>query len=260
MKIDIGDILRAWRFDPNDSVRKIVGEDGRERLQVRLPLGILQYEIDGRPDEERPHGYASLLAYHEGRLAAHRSRTGSEEGFELTHEEYEKLHEEGLLFYYRYVLFFQIGDYVHAVRDTERNLRLFDFCRSHAREEDARQLEQYRPYVIRMNRSARAMLAVEGGKHEEAIAEVDAGVSLIEKLGELPSPIFAFERQRSVEILKQMRGELETRRPRTLRERLEEQLMEAVRSENYERAAAIRDELRKMPRAAGGIISLGPEA
>ena len=36
--------------------RKIVGEDGKEKLQVRLDLGLLQMELNGRPDGERPHG------------------------------------------------------------------------------------------------------------------------------------------------------------------------------------------------------------
>jgi len=35
--------------------------DGREVMQVRLPLGIEQYELDGRPDGKRPHHTASLL-------------------------------------------------------------------------------------------------------------------------------------------------------------------------------------------------------
>ena len=50
-------ILRDWPFDPNGiSVRKTKGNDGREVLQMRLDLGLLQLEISGRPDGSRPEG------------------------------------------------------------------------------------------------------------------------------------------------------------------------------------------------------------
>ena len=52
MPEDISDILRDWDFDPKKTYRKIIGEDGREMIQVRVDnaafQGILQMELDGR--------------------------------------------------------------------------------------------------------------------------------------------------------------------------------------------------------------------
>lgn len=51
MHQDISDILRAWPHEPGKvNVRLIEGADGEPRIQVRLDLGILQMNRDGRPD------------------------------------------------------------------------------------------------------------------------------------------------------------------------------------------------------------------
>ena len=78
---DIGHILNEWDYSEDRAVRKIVGDDGKPKLQVRLPLGIEQYEMDGRPDGVRPNGYGSFLEYYESRLRAHRIDQATDEGF-----------------------------------------------------------------------------------------------------------------------------------------------------------------------------------
>ena len=242
---DIRHILEGWTYDKDRPARKIIGDDGKPKLQVRLPLGIEQYEIDGRPDGERPHGYTSLLEYHKSRLLAHQAEKGSDESFQMCHDDFLELTQEGMLYYYRYVLFFQVGDYVRTVRDTQRNVSLFDFCRAYAGEQaDRDYLEQYRPYVIRMNRMARALLSTDAGRYKEAVAEIDAAIQQIERLEEMELSTFVFEKQRSLSILRHVRKELEGKRPKTLTEKLQAELAEAVRSEDYERAAHLRDELR----------------
>ena len=37
--------------------------NNREVIQVRVDLGMLQMEIDGRPDGQRPHGFATYFDY-----------------------------------------------------------------------------------------------------------------------------------------------------------------------------------------------------
>jgi hypothetical protein len=110
---------------------------GREKIQVRVELGILQMEVDGRPDGKRPYEMESLLDYYESRLRRHVSGHGTEEGFELDGEACEELRQEGLLYYHRYVLFFELGDYERTVRDTDRNARLFDFVWNYATDKKA---------------------------------------------------------------------------------------------------------------------------
>ena len=69
MDVDITEILRGWPFEPGKiNVRLIESEGGDQKVQVRLDLGILQMELDGRPDGLRPHDHDSLLEYYEANL------------------------------------------------------------------------------------------------------------------------------------------------------------------------------------------------
>src|SRR5207249_1795645 len=68
MSLDLNTILRDWPHENgNIKVRKIAGLDGREKLQLRVDLGVLQMEVAGRPDGRRPHNCESLLEYHQKR-------------------------------------------------------------------------------------------------------------------------------------------------------------------------------------------------
>ena len=54
-------MLRGWKYDEENNVRRFRTKAGREILQVRLPLGIEQYELNGRPDGLKPEGHESWL-------------------------------------------------------------------------------------------------------------------------------------------------------------------------------------------------------
>ena len=165
---DLRRILKNWPYDPEHDARIVRGEDGRELLQVRTPLGIEQYEMDGRPDGLRPHGMESALEYHLHRLNQAKF-SGREADFELGPQECGELFQEGTLYYFRYVRLFQLKDWARTIRDTARNLRAFDFLHRYARrEEDQQFLEKWRPYILRVHASAAAMLEVEKGAYDEA--------------------------------------------------------------------------------------------
>ncbi|MDQ7013435.1 MAG: UvrB/UvrC motif-containing protein [Planctomycetota bacterium] len=69
MNVDITELLQGWPFEPGKiNVRLIESEDGEQKIQVRLDLGVLQMELDGRPDGQRPLDHDSLLEYFEARL------------------------------------------------------------------------------------------------------------------------------------------------------------------------------------------------
>ena len=56
MDFDIASKLQDWDYSPNDlNVRKIKGIDGKPKIQVRMDLGLLQMEWEGRPDGLRPN-------------------------------------------------------------------------------------------------------------------------------------------------------------------------------------------------------------
>ncbi|MCC6359381.1 MAG: hypothetical protein IT450_11615, partial [Phycisphaerales bacterium] len=48
MILDLRNILEGWEYEPGKiSVRKIIGQDGREKIQTRVDLGVLQFEVSG---------------------------------------------------------------------------------------------------------------------------------------------------------------------------------------------------------------------
>src|SRR5882724_10501622 len=172
MSLDLNTILNDWPHEPRAiKVRKNVGLDGREKLQCRLELGLLQMEMTGRPDGVRPHGCESLLTYHPMR-AAH--ALGRGEGYDLTPEQCAELQQEGIQYYHRYLSLFQINDFAGVVRDTQRNLDLFTFVAEHTdREELSWTLQQFRPYVLMMNTRAKASILLGQGKFADAMAEIE---------------------------------------------------------------------------------------
>lgn len=245
---DIRPVLQGWPYRPNEiSVRKITGRDGREKIQLRVDLGLLQMEMTGRPDGVRPHGLPSLLHWHKDRLEKYQRRSGTDVGFLLTPEECEALREEALLFYQRYLSFFVLQDYRGVERDTARNLEVADFCRQYATElSDRLALEQYRPYIIMMNRRAAALRLLQQGKPGKAVEAIDEGIQQIQAFFEEMNHAEAAEESREIGILRVLRREIADKMPARRLETLQQQLLEAVQAERYEDAAQLRDQINNL--------------
>lgn len=247
MDEDISPLLDRWPRDPEHLVRRIRGLDGRPKLQVRLPLGIEQYELNGRPDGMRPHGEESFLDYMETKLKAHGERTDSDGGFTLSSEDCRKLHEEGVLYYYRYLLCYQIGEYDLVERDTARNMKLFRFVNRYAEDdEDRKSLEQYWPYILRMRAMATAFRNLGEGDDDAASQVLRDTLHELKTLTEVDTAVFKLELQRSVDIIEATLRSIEKARPISEREQLIKRLERAVKDENYERAARLRDIIARM--------------
>ena len=245
---DLRELFNDWPYEAEDCVRLVRGAGGREIMQVRQPLGVEQYEVDGRPDGERPYGMESALEYHLSRFAKARAK-GEGESFRLGEKECVELFAEGVLYYFRYARFFQIEDWARTARDTARNLRLFDFVRRYARREEERvQLEQWRPYILRINTVARAMIEAEAGQHDEALKIVREAIECLEALPEMENEAFQFERQRSLLALRELADRITKVRPVSELERLEDELRQAIESERFERAAQLRDRIQALRR------------
>jgi hypothetical protein len=243
---DLRDLLQSWPYDAENNLRIVRGRDGREVLQVRLPLGVEQLEMEGRPDGLRPHGKESALEYHVERMAQAKAE-GKLSKFELSAEECAELFNEGTLYYFRYLHCFQLKRWPVTVRDTARNLKLFDFVKRYAaREEDQECLEKWRPYVVRMNAVARAMIELENQDYARAIAIVTEAAKTIEALPELDEETFKFERKRSLLALQELAVQIEKTRPLSEIERLEKELKKAIAKQEFERAAGLRDRLRAL--------------
>ncbi len=243
---DITRILEGWPYEPGKiSARRVPGDDGRDKIQLRLDLGLYQMESVGRPDGARPHGCESLLAYHEQRLIRHRAEVGSDVGFHLDGDECEQLRAEGMMYYHRYLAEFILEDFAAVERDTRRNLRLMDFCFRYAQEtSDKFELEQYRPYVLTMCARARAFLALRQGRPKAALAAVREGIERVRGVLQRFAPDQAESESRDLAVLRAMAKEIEDRIPVDPVARLRRELAKAVREERYEDAASIRDQLR----------------
>jgi len=255
---NLNDILDEWPYDPTECVRKVTVSDGREVMQVRTPLGIEQYELTGRPDGTRPNGRESVLHEVEEHLTAHIERFGVPEGFEIGESTALELQQEGILYYYRYLVCFQVGEYEVVVRDTHRNLRMFDLLKSFCTEPDiVMEAEQYRPYVLRIGGAARALMATAASDFTLARSIISRTIKAIEELPDVPTSTFEQERRRSLAVLKGMRKALPTARRANRADALRGELDKAVAEENYERAAVLRDELRALGARNGTVEGRG---
>ena len=244
--MDLRDLLKSWPYDPDDDARIVSGDDGRKILQVRTPLGIEQYEMEGRPDGARPHGMESALEFYLGKLEKAKAE-GQEADFELDPRECGELFNEGTLYYFRYLRLFQLQDWKRTVRDTNRNIRAFDLLHQYARrEEDQQYLEKWRPYIVRVNTTAAAMLELENKDYEKALAVVNEAIGKIEALEEMDDDTFKFERERSLTALRELAGQIQKNRPLSQIEQLEHQLRRAVERQEFERAAELRDRIREL--------------
>ncbi len=242
----IDSILRNWPYDPESlSVRMVTASQGRMVLQMRVDLGLLQLETDGRPDGTRPGGYQTYYDYLLARSAQ------SAEPLVLTEEDCREIDREFVQFYHRRLCWLRLQEYRRAAADAAHTLGLMDFCRTHS--DDLEWLmshEQYRPYVLMHRVQAQALAELEAGQPSAAIVAIDQGLEELRDFYERYATLQEYEEDDIVARLRDFRD--------TLREQfdpqyaLKRQLEEAIAAEEYERAAAIRDELAKLDRRRGG--------
>jgi hypothetical protein len=244
---DLSDVLARWPYQSGQpNVRQFLGDDGEARIQIRLDLGILQMFSDGRPDGQQPHGHESLLEYYEAAMEDSAEQPEAER-LKLSDEECSALRDEALQYYHRYMALLVLEDFDGVVRDTTRNLRVFDLCRDHAENEDDRQaLEQYRPYVIMVRTRALASRAVKDSEAKAALFLLDQGLEQMRRAyADLGDPN-AFEQSQEAGMLRQMRDSLTPKLPTSRRAELKAELDAAIAAEDYEAAARVRDELKKL--------------
>lgn len=242
---DLTDMFREWPYDEDDNVRFLQAEDGRDIMQIRQPLGVEQYDLEGRPDGLKPESRENyLIIYLEKEAAA----VSSGKSLILDDADFVKLRDEGVLYYYRYLALFQVGHYDRVARDTEHNLNISRLLERYYKNDNQKELLQYRPYIRRMNAISRAMIHLADDETALAMEELEKGKSDIEALPTVSTPIFEFERIRSIQHLSQVisqvrEAESADQGPKGFRARLSEELSKAVDNEDYERAARLRDRL-----------------
>ncbi len=244
---DVLPLLKGWDYEPGTiNVRKINGLDGRPKLQMRLDLGLLQMEVNGRPDGQRPHGRESLLEFYEEQLKDHTDKNGTELGFHLTSSQCQSLREEAQMYYQRYLSLFVLEDFPGVIRDTDRNLRVIDLCGKYAmNEQDRLVLEPFRPYITMINVRARASILYNDKRYREALAIVKEGLESIREFFTRFGQEESYARSSEVKILRRFARDIRKKLPVDPIQKLKSQLDKAVQREAYEEAARIRDEIRR---------------
>ena len=251
---DISDTINGWDFDPDRvSVRIVTGDDGRDKIQLRLDLGLLQMEMDGRPDGRRVHDCESWLAYFQRLQTTHDARHPDGLPFALESEDCALLLREGVQYYHRYLSFWHLERYELCARDTNRNLRLFAFVREHARHtKDKLQFDQWRPYVTMMHARAVATPLISLRDYAAALTVIDAGISGIRRFLEDYDQAENADNCPELRQLTHWREELEAKRPAKLPlepenplARLQADLERAINEERFEEAARLRDLIRR---------------
>ena len=243
MNQDLNDLLREWPHEPGQiKARKIVGTDGSEKVQLRIDLGVIQMEMNGRPDGKRPHGRESLLVHHQTRA---RDKEGAGSKYLLTPEECSEMQQEGIQYYHRYISLFQLNDFAGVIRDTQRNLDMFHFVSKHVDREDIiASFEQFKPYVMMMNTRAKAAIELERDDYSAAERQIQCGLEKIrDYFGKIQNPEMAANSP-EISFLEEWLEEIRAKRPLSKLEIMQKEMQNAIAREAYERAAELRDAIK----------------
>ena len=245
---DLTGFLRQWPHHPGKmNVRRIKDADGCPKLQVRIDLGVLQMEVEGRPDGLNPPGFDSLAAMHRAMLEGRTSPGGDTSPCELSRDEAKALRQEAIQYYHRYVALFALDDFEGVIRDTTHSLSILDLCREYAgHQEDRMMLEQFRPRIIMMRSRAEAEHALGTSSPAAARGFLENGLEEIRRFLAAEGRESSYEQLNEVHLLTGMRDALIPRLPASQRGELLERLQAALDAENYELAAILRDELKAL--------------
>lgn len=247
MPADIRKVLDEWEYDPyNFTVRLIKGEDGKQKIQIRLDLGILQLEMEGRPDGTKPHDKESLLDYYLNKLENSRKDDLSGNEFLLNQEDCDQLRVEAIQYYHRYISLLELENYPRVIADTEHNLGILDLLRKYAEDKsDMMSYEQYRPYILMINTISKGRLAMGDEKYDLALKKVKMGIKLINKARkelDLGDSHYGF---RELRFLEDWKNDISSEMTPSELEELKKKLDKAIKLEEYESAASLRDAINQ---------------
>jgi len=239
----IDDILNQWPFDPMNVNVRMLESRKRTILQMRIDMGVLQMEIEGRPDGYNPYGASSYYDF----LVTQSEKSGDED-FELDEEHCLEIDREFVQYYHRRVCWLQLKEFQRAVRDADHTLCLMDFCKIHSPDEEwTFSHERYRPFVIyhRTQAAALGFMAdeenVEDAEPEKAIEEINRGLETLKNLFIEHEAEDQFEEDELVVRLIEFQNSIRENYDVGLT--LMERLNKAIANEDYEKAARLRDEV-----------------
>jgi hypothetical protein len=238
-------LIADWPYEFGDvSARRARGADGRDVVQLRVEMGVLQMEVAGRPDGSRPGGHPTCADW----LAALALQEG--ESFTLDERRCLEIDREFVQYFHRRVAWLALREFERAVADADHTLALMDFSSLHAPEVGwAEMHEQYRPFVLFHRVQAAALGTLEKGGAAAAVAEIDAGMKTIGDLLDDEESDDYSEEDELLAKLSEMKAAIAEHYD--VQPSLTEQLADAIAAEQYERAAQLRDQLSRKPRGNG---------
>lgn len=250
---DISELLEKWPFDPSRVQARLLERPGSPPLiQLRVDMGVLQMFQDGRPDGSHPGGYSSILHQYKALMQRLKKRGASPELFVIPPEDFPEIDRELLQYHHRTLAFFALGDHARAARDANHGLELLLFAVSHSKDATyAARHERSIPLLIFERARARALASLDGHKPELAVRHIEEGIRLLQGHVKNSKVEMGSETSRELAFLKRWARKL--RLAHGLAPSLEEQLQEAVRRENYEEAARIRDEIKRRKSLPGQV-------
>ena len=114
------------------------------------------------------------------------------------------------------------------------------------REDLAWSLLQFVPQLLLMRTRSRGTAALKDKSFEQAVLHIQEGISELERFYAENERPELMEASAELASLREWLGQVQNRRPLSEKELLERDLAEAIRLEDYERAARVRDQIRKM--------------
>lgn len=239
---DIDMVLEGWEYKPGVvQARMVQARNGRQVVQMRADLGILQMEVVGRPDGARPHGQPSYWVYLQDQARLARRH---EQSFIMSEEQCQEADREFVQLYHRRICWLALRQYDRAMRDADHTLGLMDFVREHSPGDDYTQAhEQYRGFVLFQRTQAAAAFEVEKNKPEAAIDQIRAGLEQLRAFFISFDMEEQMEEDGMVQHLNKVQSSL--RQEYNIDATLHEKLDQAVAAEDYEQAARLRDELKR---------------
>lgn len=260
---DIWPLLNAWPFLKNGDeprARLITAANGRRMIQARVDIGILQMEPQGRPDGTSPHGMDSLLAFY----TAEEHRTPDDTlPYKLDADACAELQVEVNQYYNRCLAYAELENWLGVVDDSGHILDVIDLVGEYAdADESAWQFTQLYPAILVQHTHARVALCRKTRAFTDAKGVIENAIRdlsefFAEQFDSPPSPDATPPRE--ISALHAMLDELEHERPRSQEESLQEQMNQALRAENYEKAAFLRDQLKRLGSRAKNKKRLHPE-
>lgn len=224
-------MLSEWPHLPSKVLARVVSsENGLEKLQVRVELGILQMEASGHP---------------EGSTSVYEAMEGNSEA--LDQSTCLALQREAALYGYRAFILSVLDRHAGVVKDMTRNLAVMSMIiRLGNSERDRARARSLTVQFLMIQARSRAAFAASRGDFGLARRTLDSDMDEIREslrqAGRGDDP----ENTPEIQLLKGMRDMFVPRLPASQRQEMEERLAAAIDVENYELAAILRNELRQL--------------